>query len=333
MAPSYLSLVFGLAVLMVQSAPATAAQVACLRKNGTVVLRESCPPATTALPVNTGPQGPAGVTGAQGPTGPTGAQGPAGATGASGAPLKVYDANNVLLGNLGSASPDKVEVIDIATNQIGVLTVTPSDSMSASPNLFSGGNIGYTSSDCTGTPVVVARIDGTTSAPNDLSAFVQYFDSLDGYGKAANYSTADYTTSPAVLPTVYSQTRMSALGETTEASPRNVLKVGSTIYAQQSVAVGQNPTIASAALINSVSGTLSSATLGSSTKFGLIPGLNCTALSVTSDPSSPGTQGGALWDIYSAFNWISPNQTRWVMSVGSGTMSYPNPIKLPLSFK
>ena len=351
MAPSYLSLVFGLAALLFQSGPATAEQVACLKKNGTVVLRDSCLPSMTPLPVNTGPQGPAGATGpqgstgatgatgAQGPTGatgatgPTGPQGPAGATGASGTPLKVYDANNVLLGNLASASPTQVEVIDIATNKVGALTVTPTDSTTASPNLFSGGNIGYTSSDCSGSPVVVARIDGTTSAPNDLSAFVQDFGSLDGNGKIVNYSTADSNTSPAILPTVYSQTRTSATGVTTESSPRSVLSLGTLVYALQTVAIGENPTVASAGLINSVAGTLTSATVGSTTRYALIPGLNCTALTVTSDPSSAGSQSGALWDIYSAFNYISTNQTRWVISVAGGTMSYPNPIKLPLSFK
>ena len=354
MAPSYLSLVFGLAVLLFQSGPASAAQVACLKKNGTVVLRESCLPSMTPLPVNTGPQGPAGATGPQGPagatgpqgsagatgaqgptglTGATGPQGPAGATGASGTPLKVYDANNVLLGNLASASPTQVEVIDIATNQVGILTVTPTDSTAASPNLFSGGNIGYTSSDCSGSPVVVARIDGTTSAPNDLSAFVQDFSSLGGNGKIVGYSTANFNTSPAILPTVYSQTRMSATGVTTESSPRSVLSMGSLVYALQTVAMGENPTVASSALIKSVAGTLTSTTVGSTTQYSLIPGLNCTALTVTSDPSSVGSRSGALWDLYSAFNYISSNQTRWVVSVAGGTMSYPNPIKLPLSFK
>lgn len=348
MTPSYHSVAFLLAVFLLQSGPAAAAQVACLRKNGTVILRDSCPTATTALPENTGPTGatgPTGPTGATGPTGPQGATGPTGLTGAtgpqgatgpagaSGTPLKVYDANNVLLGNLASASPSKVEVIDIATNQLGALTVTPTDSTAASPNLFSGGNIAYTSTDCSGSPVVVARIDGTTSAPNDLSAFVQDFSSLSGSGKAFNYSTADYTTSPAVLPTVYSQTRMSATGVTTESSPRSVLKLGSLVYALQTVSIGDSPTVASSALIHSVAGTLTSATIGSTTKYAFIPGLNCTELTVTSDPSQTDTRSAALWDIYSAFNWITPNQTRWVVSVDGGSMSYPNPIKLPLSFK
>jgi hypothetical protein len=238
----------------------------------------------------------------------------------------------VLLGNLASASPSKVEIIDPATNQPNALRVSSTDSTVASPNLFSAGNVGYTSSDCSGTPLVVARIDGTTSAPTDLGAFVQDFGSLDGSGRIV-YATADSDTSPAVLPTVYSQTRTSSTGVTTEVSPRSILKMGKVTYASQTVTIGADPVLASQYKINSVMGTITSATVGSSTVYGFIPGLDCTALTVTSDPGSLNSLSGALWDIYSAFNYISVNQTRWVMGVDNGTLSLPNPIKLPLSFK
>jgi hypothetical protein len=247
--------------------------------------------------------------------------------------VNVYDANNVLLGSLASASPSQVTVLNTSSNLISTLTVNPGDTSTASPSLFSAGNIGYTSSDCTGVPLVVARVNGNTSQPNDLNAFDLRLSSLQGNGNIVWYETANGSNYRAVLPTVYSKVYVDDNGNLKEYSPRQPVKLGSTLFTTQTVALGAAPVQASTTLIGSLQGTIESSIVAGNTYYTYIPGNGCTALSVTSDPGVANSLPGALWDLYTAVNWISGNQTRWVMNLESTTLPYPASIKLPFTFK
>ncbi len=94
----------------------------------------------------TGAMGATGSTGPAGPIGPTGATGPAGPAGSPGG-LKVYDGNNVLLGNLLTFSRSSITLVTSA----GYLLIVGWDGTVA------GAQIYYSGAGCTGS----ALLNGT----------------------------------------------------------------------------------------------------------------------------------------------------------------------------
>ena len=146
------------------------------------------PPGANGLPGAIGPTGPEGATGAIGPQGWTGGQGPPGPLGPQGPPgdglLKVYDSNNVFVGNVIGAGSNGT-IANVTYRLKGILFT-----LIIARTAFGGNGGGplFTTSDCTGAPYM--QSDGNILfAASGIGGSTLYLEDLSSPAQTINFAS------------------------------------------------------------------------------------------------------------------------------------------------